>query len=30
MKNKEYMSIIKMDEYIEKILRYTDKVNFED
>lgn len=30
MKNKEYMSIKKMIEYIEKALRYTEKCSFED
>ena len=30
MKNKEYMSIKKMIEYIEKALRYIEKCSFED
>ena len=30
MKNKEYMSIKKMIEYIDKALRYTAECNFED
>ena len=29
MKNKEYMSIKKMIEYIDKALRYTKECNFE-